>query len=183
MTMPTIIQWAQEEELVTHNKKSKMESSVDIYTVNNNVNSGDNDDSNYLNNIFSNITNRSAEKLQSNPIFHSQIWNILNESHMENQPVSGYCSLKMENITDIFSSSTVCAMQKKWHETIWKCIGVVFILSIDTGDLLDYILKCLVFHECSAYSKLDKKSEKYKNWWDKHKATCYSDHCWSSDTM
>ena len=50
-----------------------MESSVDIYTVNNNVNSGDNDDSNYLNNIFSNITNRSAEKLQSNPIFHSKI--------------------------------------------------------------------------------------------------------------
>ena len=31
----------------------------------------------------------------------------------EKQPVSGYCSLKMENITDIFSNSTVCVHCKK----------------------------------------------------------------------
>ena len=39
-----------------------------ISTVNNDVNSGDKDDSNNLNNIFTNITNRSAGKLQSNSI-------------------------------------------------------------------------------------------------------------------
>ena len=54
-----------------HRKKSKMESSVDISTVNNDGDSGDNDDSNNLTNIFNNITNRSAEKLQSNSIFHN----------------------------------------------------------------------------------------------------------------
>ena len=43
-----------------------MESPVDISTVNNDENSGDNDDSNNLNNIFDNITNRSAEELQRN---------------------------------------------------------------------------------------------------------------------
>ena len=47
------------------------ELSVAISTVNNDVNSGDKDDSNNLNNIFTNITNRSAEKLQSNSIFHN----------------------------------------------------------------------------------------------------------------
>ena len=39
---------------------------------------------------------------------------------------------------------------------------VVFILSTDTGEMLDYVIKCLVCHECSAHSKWDKKSEKYK---------------------
>ena len=45
-----------------------MESSVDIYTVNDNVNSGDNDDSNYLKNIFSNISNRSAGTSTRSPV-------------------------------------------------------------------------------------------------------------------
>ena len=105
-----------------------MESSVDISTINKDVNSKENNDLNNLNNIFNNITNRSAEKLQSNSIFHnfdtdnsnnrpvtrrSQISNILNENQMENQPVSGYCLMKMENINDIFSNSTVCGQCKK----------------------------------------------------------------------
>ena len=41
---------------------------------------------------------------------------------MENQLVSGYCLLKMENINENFSNSTVCGQCKKGHETIWKCI-------------------------------------------------------------
>ena len=105
-----------------------MESSVDISTVNNDVNSVDNDGSSSLKDIFNNITNRSPEKLQSNSIFHnfdtdnsnnrpitrkSQISNILNENQMENQPVSGYSLLKMENISDIFSNSAICGQCKK----------------------------------------------------------------------
>ena len=85
-------------------EKSKMQSYVDISTVNNDVNSWDNDDSNNLNNIFTKIIYRKAEKLQSNSIFQnfdtdnshnrpvtqrSQISNILKENQMENQPVSG----------------------------------------------------------------------------------------------
>ena len=48
-----------------------MESSVDISTINKDVNSKENNDLNNLNNIFNNITNRSAEKLQSNSMFHN----------------------------------------------------------------------------------------------------------------
>ena len=47
----------------------------------------------------------------------------------EKQPVSGYCSLKMENITDIFSNSTVCVHCKKsgmkLFEMHWGCIYFV----------------------------------------------------------
>ena len=39
---------------------------------------------------------------------------------------------------------------------------VVFILPTDTSEMLDYVIKCFVCHECSAHSKWDKKSEKYK---------------------
>ena len=70
--------------------------------------------------------------------------------------------------------------QKRGHSSR---IGVVFILSIDTGEVLDYVIKSLVCHECSAHSRWDKKSEKYKNWCDKHKATCYINHSGSSDSM
>ena len=94
-----------------------MESSVDISTINNDVNSVDNDDSSDLNDIFNNINNRSAEKLQSNSIFdkfdtdnsnnrpvtrRSQISNFLNENQTENQSVSGYCLLKMEILMTLF---------------------------------------------------------------------------------
>ena len=129
MTMPTITQWAQEEELVTHNKKSKMESSVDIYTVNDSVNSGDNDDSNYLNNIFSNITNRSAEKLQSNPIFYSQIWNILNESQMKNNQYQVIVHLKWKILLTSFQILPYVCIAKKvaWNylKMHWGCIYFV----------------------------------------------------------
>ena len=52
-------------------------------------------------------------------------------------------------------------------------IEVVLILSFNTDEVLDYVIKCLVCHECSAHSKWDNKSE---NWWDKHRATCYINH-------
>ena len=49
--------------------------------------------------------------------------------------------------------------------------------------MLDYAIKCLVCHECNAHCKCGKKSEKCKNWLDKHKATCYINHSGSSDSM
>ena len=70
--------------------------------------------------------------------------------------------------------------QKRGHSSR---IVVVFILLVDTGEVLDYVIKSLVCHECSAHSRWDKKSEKYKNWCDKHKATCYINHSGSSDSM
>ena len=57
-------------------------------------------------------------------------------------------------------------------------------VSVDgTYQVLVYVIKCLVCHECSVHSKWDHKSEKYKSWWDKHRATCYINHSGSSDRM
>ena len=40
-------------------------------------------------------------------------------------------------------------------------LGVVFIISVDTGEVLDYEIKCKHCFECTARSKWDRNSEKY----------------------
>ena len=105
-----------------------MESPVDISTVNNDENSGDNDDSNNLNNIFDNITNRSAEELQRNSIFQlpadlvtfteeifdeklhllrSELRGIVNIMCQTFERVSQWCFRLLKNVSEIagFSSS------------------------------------------------------------------------------
>ena len=76
------------------------ELSVAISTVNNDVNSGDKDDSNNLNNIFTNITNRSAEKLQSNSIFHN-----FDTDNSNNRPNTGRSQIYFKQKSDGKSSS------------------------------------------------------------------------------
>ena len=49
--------------------------------------------------------------------------------------------------------------QKRGHTSR---IGVVFIISIDTGEVLDFILKSLVCHECVARNSWDKHSKKFE---------------------
>ena len=44
-------------------------------------------------------------------------------------------------------------------------LGVVFIISVDTGEVLDYEIKCKHCFECRSRSKWDKNSEKYQTWY------------------
>ena len=46
--------------------------------------------------------------------------------------------------------------QKRGHSSK---IGVVFIISVATGEILDYEVKSLVCHECRARNHMDKDSE------------------------
>ena len=46
-------------------------------------------------------------------------------------------------------------------------IGMVFVISVDTGEILDYEVKSLFCHECKAHAQ-DKKSHKYKKWQKDH---------------
>ena len=59
-------------------------------------------------------------------------------------------------------------------------IGVVFVISIRTGEVIDYIVKSLFCHTCS---KKDKSASEYGQWYEKHKATCQINHSGSSDSM
>ena len=51
-------------------------------------------------------------------------------------------------------------------------IGVIFVISVDTGEILDYEVKSLFCNECKEHSKMEKESEDYKHWKDNHKLKC-----------
>eukprot|EP00794_Sanderia_malayensis_P019336 gene19336-21256_t len=70
--------------------------------------------------------------------------------------------------------------QKRGHTSK---IGVVFILSVRTGEVLDYEVLSQVCHECIHYNKLDKESSAYKQWAAKHHDNCSINHKGSSGSM
>ena len=62
-------------------------------------------------------------------------------------------------------------------------LGVVFIISVDTGEVLDYELNCKHCFECRSRSKWDKNSEKYQTWYNQHESECSVNHLKSSESM
>lgn len=53
--------------------------------------------------------------------------------------------------------------QKRGHSSK---IGVVFVISVDKGEILDYSVKSLVCYECKACNVMNKESNEYKTWKD-----------------
>ena len=70
--------------------------------------------------------------------------------------------------------------QKRGHSSK---IGVVFVISVNTGEILDYSVKSLVCHEFKARNCLDKETDEYKIWKDAHASTCQINHHGSSEEM
>ena len=70
--------------------------------------------------------------------------------------------------------------QKRGHTSK---IGVVFILSVRSGEVLDYEVLSHICHECLAHKNLDKSSDSYKNWWKVHAQSCQINHTGSSGGM
>eukprot|EP00112_Aurelia_sp_Birch-Aquarium-sp1_P015466 Seg3426.2 transcript_id=Seg3426.2/GoldUCD/mRNA.D3Y31 product="hypothetical protein" protein_id=Seg3426.2/GoldUCD/D3Y31 len=58
-----------------------------------------------------------------------------------------------------------------------------FVMSVRTGEVLDYEVLSMVCFECRAKEKLDKESEGYKNWYAKHKSTSSVNHKGSNGEM
>ena len=48
--------------------------------------------------------------------------------------------------------------QKRGHSSK---IGVVFVISVDSGEILDYEIKSMFCHECKAHAQ-DQESDEYK---------------------
>ena len=61
--------------------------------------------------------------------------------------------------------------------------GVVFVISVRTGEVLDYTVKTLFCKACSSHEMDDKESDEYKKWFENHKDICTINHEGSSDLM
>ena len=70
--------------------------------------------------------------------------------------------------------------QKRGHSSK---IGVVFVISVLTGEILDYEVKSLFCHECKAHGSHDQDSVKYKEWKKAHEKNCEVNHQGSSEEM
>ncbi|XP_065051289.1 uncharacterized protein LOC135680963 [Rhopilema esculentum] len=70
--------------------------------------------------------------------------------------------------------------QKRGHSSR---VGVVFVISVRTGQVLDYVIKSLFCHECKSHEKDDKDTAKYKNWHQKHVGHCHINHEGASGNM
>lgn len=69
--------------------------------------------------------------------------------------------------------------QKRGHSSK---IGVVFVISVATGEILDYEVKSLICHKCQARENMDKDTEEFKAWKAGH-TNCRINHSTSSEDM
>eukprot|EP00794_Sanderia_malayensis_P001550 gene1550-1713_t len=61
--------------------------------------------------------------------------------------------------------------------------GVVFVISVRTGEVLDYVVKTKYCQECIYHEKDNKNSESYQDWVKEHNSKCSMNHQGSSDSM
>ena len=61
--------------------------------------------------------------------------------------------------------------------------GIVFVISVRTGEVLDFEVLSLVCHQCQAHDKTDHFSDQYKQWKEKHQPLCPINHSGSSGEM
>ena len=61
--------------------------------------------------------------------------------------------------------------------------GIVFVVSVRTGEVLDFEVLSLVCHQCRAHENLDPLSDEYKQWKGKHQYVCPINHKGSSGEM
>jgi len=85
--------------------------------------------------------------------------------------------------TDIFDCSV--SVDGTWQKRYGfsSLLGVVYLISIETGEVLDYEVKSKVCYECKARSHWDKNKDKYKTWFAEHKAKCGINHTDSAGEM
>ena len=62
-------------------------------------------------------------------------------------------------------------------------IGVVFAISVMTGEIIDYEVKSLICKECSSKEHTDKTSADYLSWKESHASHCEVNHVGSSEEM
>ena len=84
----------------------------------------------------------------------------------------------MNRESDIFCVSV--SIDGTWQKRYGfnSLLGAVFIISIETGEVLDYEVKCKYCFECKSRGKWDKQSARYisSSWYESHREDCSINH-------
>ena len=62
-------------------------------------------------------------------------------------------------------------------------LGVVFVISVESGEVLDYEVKSKFRFECKARGHWDKNGDCYKSWYLSHENICSINRTSSSESM
>ena len=60
---------------------------------------------------------------------------------------------------------------------------MVFVISVDVGEVLDYEVKFLIWFECRSRNNNDTDSEDYQKWYKAYKLNCMINHAGSSESV
>ena len=97
---------------------------------------------------------------------------------MENDPES----LEINALSEIITNVAVTVdgtWQQRGHASK---IGMVFIVSVDTSEVLDYEIKSLICHVCTV-NQSKRTENDFNEWFKSHENECYINHSGSSDLM
>ena len=111
-----------------------------------------------FNNICKKLAATALVKASSSMTRAAERLFMLTEKENADQIVALQDGRKLDNVAVSLDGT----WQKRGHTSR---IGVVFIISIDTGEVLDFVIKSLICHECNAHGKT--KDEEYTKWWGK----------------
>ena len=62
-------------------------------------------------------------------------------------------------------------------------LGVIFVISMDRGEVLDYEVKSKVCFKCRSRSSWPRDSDKFLHWYEAHKQSCNINHILSAEAM
>ena len=105
--------------------------------------------------------------------------NRLRDIIEEEEPSKVYTDEGGRKIVDV-AVTVDGTWQKRGHTSR---IGVVFVMAVRTGEVLDYVIKSLSCHECRCHEKDNKSSPEYQLWYENHKQHCEINHFRSSGEM
>ena len=128
--------------------------------------------------------NRIQKKLSETTVVETQI--IMKEAAdrlsqdilVENDPENVVIDDENRIITNI-SVTVDGTWQKRGHTSK---IGCVFVLSVRSGEVLDYEVCSLVCHKCVA-AKSARNNADFDTWYEMHKSKCQINHTGTSDAM
>lgn len=110
--------------------------------------------------------------------------NLMQEPARRLTEVSAEKPIDLEEVGDQKIANVSETVDGTWQKIGHSSkIGVVFVISLDTGKMLYYSVKSLVCHECKARNGVDKDTDEYKVWKSAHASSCQIKHYGSSEEM
>jgi len=103
----------------------------------------------------------------------SKLFNTTSANHIEN----------IIDVNGVKVAKVAVSVDGTWQRRGYNSkYGVVFTISVDTGEVLDAVVRSLYCHQCASKHHL-LKEEDFQQWYREHQSQCQINHQGSSESM